>query len=138
MRKFKKYELIMLIVCLILLVTACSEAEPIVTEIGSFEYSQEFMPSIEDTAAAEGNTLLVIYLKPAGGTQLDLDKAQEYFFNGTKAKLADETYDLKCIAIEEVNNAYVRLGLVFEVKDNGYEDAAEQPVVNLVLPSVPE
>jgi hypothetical protein len=125
-----------LIVCLVLLVTACAKADPIVTDIGSFEYSQEFMKSIDDTAAAEGNTLLVVYLKPAEGTNLDLDAAEDYFFKGTQTILADNTYDLKCIAFEEVDNAYVRVGLVFEVVDNGYEDAAEQPTVQLVLPSV--
>jgi len=126
----------MLVVCLILLVTACAKAEPIVTDVGSFEYSQDFMHSIDDTAAAQGNTLLVIYLKPADGTNLDLDAAEDYFFGGTQAVLADNTYDLKCIAFEQVDNAYVRVGLVFEVADNGYEDAAEQPTVRLLLPSV--
>ncbi len=136
MKKTKKFDLLILVVCLLLLVSACSKADPIVTDVGSFEYSQEFMPSIDDAVAAEGNTLLVVYLTPASGTDLDLDAAQDYFFSGTKAILANETYDLKCIAYEQVNNAYVRLGLVFEVKDNGYTDSAEQPVVQLVLPSV--
>lgn len=136
MRAYKKYNLVILMVCLILLVTACAKADPIVTDIGSFEYSQEFMPSIDDTVAADGNTLLVIYLKPVEDTTLDLDAAEEYFFSGTQAILADNTYDMKCIAFEQVDSAYIRVGLVFEVADNGYEDAAEQPTVQLVLPSV--
>lgn len=136
MRAYKKYNLLILVICLILLVTACAKADPIATDIGSFEYSQEFMQSIDDTVAAQGNTLLVIYLKPVDGTNLDLDAADDYFFGGTQAILADNTYDLKCIAFEQVDNAYVRVGLVFEVADNGYEDAAEQPTVQLVLPSV--
>lgn len=138
MRAYKKYNLLILVACLILLVSACSKADPIVTDIGSFEYSQEFMHSIDDTTAADGNTLLVVYLKPTDGTNLDLDAAEDYFFSGTQAILADNTYDLKCIAFEQVDNAYVRVGLVFEVADNGYEDAAEQPTVQLVLPSVEE
>jgi major membrane immunogen (membrane-anchored lipoprotein) len=135
MRAYKKYNFIILVVCLLLLVTACAKADPIVTDIGSFEYSQKFMPSIDDVAAAEGNTLLVIYLKPAEGTSLDLDTAEDYFFSGTQATLADTTYDLKCLSFEKVDNAYVQVGLVFEVTDNGYEKAAEQPVVQLSLPS---
>ena len=136
MRAYKKYNLLILMVCLILLVTACAKADPIVTDIGSFEYKQEFMKSIDDTVAADGNTLLVIYLKPAEGTNLDLDAAEDYFFGGTQAILADNTYDLKCLSFERVDNAYIRVGLVFEVVDNGYEEAAEQPTVQLVLPSV--
>ncbi len=135
MRAYKKTNFIILIVCLILLVTACAKAEPIVTEIGSFEYSQKFMSSIDDVTAAQGNTLLVIYLKPAKGTTLDLDKAEDYFFKGTQATLADATYDLKCLSFEKVDNAYEQIGLVFEVADNNYEKAAEQPVVQLILPS---
>ncbi len=135
MRAYKKTNFIILIVCLVLLVTACAKADPIVTEIGSFEYSQKFMSSIDDVTAAEGNTLLVIYLKPAEGTTLDLDKAEEYFFRGTTATLAGTAYDLKCLSFEKVDNAYEQVGLVFEVTDNGYEQAAEQPVVQLSLPS---
>jgi len=136
MRAFKKYNLLILVICLILLTAACAKGEPIATDIGSFEYSQEFMQSIDDTVAQDGNTLLVIYLKPVDGANVDLDAAEDFFFSGTKAVLADNTYDLKCIAFEQVDNAYVRVGLVFEVADNGYEDAAEQPTVKLILPSV--
>lgn len=135
MKAYKKYNLLILVVCLILLTTACAKAEPLVTDIGSFEYSQEFMSGIDDTVAADGNTLLVIYLTPTEGTTLDLDAAEDYFFGGTQATLADATYDLKCLSFEEVDNAYVRVGLVFEVVDNDYEKAAEQPVVQLILPS---
>ena len=135
MKAYKKTNLLILIVCLVLLVTACAKAEPIVTEIGSFEYSQKFMPSIDDVTAAQGNILLVIYLKPAEGTTLDLDTAEDYFFKGTTATLAGATYDLKCLSYEKVDNAYVQVGLVFEVTDNNYEKTAEQPVVQLSLPS---
>lgn len=135
MRAYKKTNLVILIVCLILLVTACAKPDPIVTEIGSFDYSQKFMASIDDVTAAQGNTLLVIYLKPAEGTTLDLDIAEDYFFKGTTATLAEATYDLKCLSYEKVDNAYVQVGLVFEVTDNNYEKAAEQPVVQLSLPS---
>ncbi len=33
--------------------------------------------------------------------------------------------------------AYIRFGLVFEVKDNGYDKATEQPQVKLMLPAEP-
>lgn len=121
-----------------LVLTACSSPEPIQTGIGSFEYEQTFMSQIEDTVPAEGNTLLVIYLTPVDGTQVDLDAAKDYFYNGTKVKLAGETYDFKCLAYEKVDNSYIRFGLVFEVKDNGYAEATEQPTVELILPAVPE
>lgn len=135
MRAYKKTYLIILIVCLVLLVTACAKADPIVTGIGSFDYSQEFVQSIDDVAAADGNILLVVTLTPVEGTTLDLDAAQNYFFGGTQATLAGATYDLKCLSFERVDNAYEQVGLVFEVLDNNYEKSAEQPVVQLSLPT---
>ena len=36
-----------------------------------------------------------------------------------------------------MDGSYIRYGLVFEVKDNGYADATEQPVVELLLPPLP-
>ena len=117
--------------------SACSAPQPIATDIGSFEYEQKFMPQIEDTVAAQGNTLLVIYLTPVDGTAVDLDAAKDYFYNGTKVELAGETYDFKALAYEKVDNSYIRFGLVFEVKDNGYSEKTEQPQVKLILPQLP-
>jgi hypothetical protein len=116
---------------------ACSGPEPIETGIGSFTYEQKFMPEIDDLAAGEGNTLLVIYLTPAGGTAADLDAAKEYFYNGTQVELAGETYDFKALAYEKVDGSYIRFGLIFEVEDNGYSEEAEQPQVKLILPRMP-
>ena len=127
-----------LAVCAALLLSACSAPEPLKTDIGSFEYKQTFMTQIGDTVPSEGNTLLVIYLTPVEGSDVDLDVAKDYFYNGTKVKLAGETYDFKCLAYEKVDESYIRFGLVFEVKDNGYADATEQPVVELMLPPLPE
>jgi len=135
MRTYHKINFIILVICLIVLVAGCAKPDPIVTDIGSFEYSQEFMTSIDDVTAQSGNILLVVYLKPVEGTTLDLDAAEDYFFKGTQATLAGTTYDLKCLSFEKVDNAYVRVGLVFEVTDNNYEKASEQPVVQLSLPS---
>jgi hypothetical protein len=118
--------------------SACSAPAPVETAIGNFEYEQTFMPQIDDTVAAQGNTLLVIYLTPVDGTKVDLDLAKNYFYNGTKVELAGETYGFKCLAYEKVDGSYIRFGLVFEVKDNGYADATEQPQVKLMLPPLPE
>lgn len=131
------YILLVLAICTVLLLGACSAQEPIVTDIGSFEYEQTFMSQIGDTVPAEGDTLLVIYLTPVDGTKVDLDAAKDYFYNGTKVKLAGETYDFKCLAYEQVDSSYIRFGLVFEVKDNDYAEATEQPVVELILPPLP-
>jgi hypothetical protein len=117
--------------------SACNAPEPIKTDLGEFEYEQTFMTQIGDTVPAAGNTLLVIYLTPTEGTTVDLDLAKDYFYNGTKVKLAGETYDFTCLAYEQVDGSYIRYGLVFEVKDNGYADATEQPVVELLLPPLP-
>jgi len=128
----------LLAVLMAVTLSACSSPEPIETAIGNFEYQQTFMSQIGDTVAAQGNTLLVIYLTPVDGTEVDLDTAKSYFYNGTKAELAGETYDFKCLAYEKVDGSYIRFGLVFEVKDNGYAEATEQPVVKLMLPSLPK
>ncbi len=127
----------LLAVVLAVALSACSAPEPIKTDIGEFQYEQTFMAQIGDTVPAAGNTLLVLYLTPAEGTSVDLDLAKNYFYNGTKAKLAGETYDFTCLAYEQVDGSYIRYGLVFEVKDNGYADATEQPVVELLLPPLP-
>ena len=116
---------------------ACTGPEPIQTGIGSFTYEQKFMPEIEDLKAGEGNTLLVIYLTPAAGTAADLDAAREYFYSGTKVELAEETYDFKALVYEKVDGSYIRYGLIFEVRDNGYSEEAEQPQVKLILPQTP-
>ena len=113
---------------------ACTGPEPIQTGIGSFTYEQKFMPEIEDLKSGEGNTLLVIYLTPAAGTAADLDAAREYFYSGTKVELAEETYDFKALVYEKVDGSYIRYGLIFEVRDNGYSEEAEQPQVKLILP----
>ena len=127
----------LLAVVLAVALGACSAPEPIKTDIGEFEYEQTFMPQIGETVAAAGNTLLVIYLTPGEDTTVDLDLARDYFYNGVKAKLAGETYDFTCLAYEKVDGSYIRYGLVFEVKDNGYAEATEQPVVELLLPPLP-
>ena len=127
----------LLAVVLAVALSACSAPEPIKTDIGEFEYEQTFMAQIGDTVPAAGNTLLVIYLTPGEGTTVDLDLAKDYFYNGTKVKLAGEAYDFTCLAYEQVDGSYIRYGLVFEVKDNGYADATEQPVVELMLPPLP-
>jgi len=49
-------------------------------------------------------------------------------------ELAGETYDFKALAYEKVDGSYIRYGLIFEVKDNGYSEKAEQPQVKLILP----
>lgn len=135
---------LLLAICLCLLLAACSEAKPIETGIGEFEYGQVFMDKLEDQAKgielvpAQGNIYMVVYLTPAADNEVSLDDAESYFLNGTKAILAEQTYDLYCLAHEQVDKSYIRFGLVFEVTDNGYLDAAEQPVIQLLLPLVPE
>ena len=144
MKTRAKKTVLLLALCLCLLLAACSETKPIETGIGEFEYGQVFMDKLEDQAKGielvpeQGNIYLVVYLTPAAGNEVTLDDADSYFLNGTKAVLAGETYDLYCLAHEQVDKSYIRFGLVFEVADNGYMDAAEQPVIQLLLPSVPE
>ena len=137
MRRSIRNILLVVAASVVMLLCACSEAEPVVTDIGSFQYEQKFMTQIGDTTAAEGNTLLVIYLTPVDEVSVDLTAAKDYFYNGTQVVLADETYDFKCLAYEKIDNSYIRYGLVFEVKDNGYSEETEQPVVELRLPALP-
>lgn len=137
MMKASKLISVLLAAALAVALSACSAPEPIKTDIGNFEYKQTFMTQIGDTVPAAGNTLLVIYLTPVEGTAVDLDLASAYFYNGTKVKLAGETYDFTCLAYEQVDGSYIRYGLVFEVKDNNYAKATEQPVVELMLPPLP-
>lgn len=130
----KRKILLVLIICVALLLCACSKAEPISTGLGDFDYDQEFTSQIDTETAAEGNTYLVVYLTPADGTEVTLDEARKYFLNGTKATVSEQTYDISFLVFERVDKQYIRFGLVFEVKDNGYEEAKEQPVVSLTLP----
>lgn len=133
-----------LLLCAVLL-AACAQAEEIQTGIGNYTVSQDFETSItansgEQVNAAGGNILLVLTLTPGEGVALDLDQADDYFLSGTQATLDGQTYDLKCIVYERANAGatVVKCRLVFEVKDNGYADAAEQPDVELILPSSPQ
>lgn len=138
MMKASRLLAVALALVMALVLGACTASDPIQTGIGSFTYEQKFMPEIEDLKAGEGNTLLVIYLTPAAGTPTDLDAAREYFYSGTQVELAGETYDFKALVYEKVGGSYIRYGLIFEVKDNGYNDEAEQPQVKLILPKAPE
>lgn len=135
----KKFALLLVIVCMAL--AACSAPPTVTTPLGKFEYSQEIMSSIKDDqgnslTAAQGNTLLVVYMTPDGKSNITEDQAYSYFYNGTKATVEGQSYDLKCIALEMAGGK-VRYGLVFEVADNGYDK--KQPDVALFVPqSVPE
>jgi len=135
----KKYIVLIVCLCAVLALSACQQQEPIPTELGEFTYAQDFTPNLgEDVIAAEGNTLLVIYLSPVTGLEVDLDAADDYFYSGTQVILDGETHDLKCVAYERTSNKVVRCVLVFEVPDKGYDEASEAPVVQLVLPSLPD
>lgn len=129
--------------CLLILLAACGEVKTLDTGIGSFEYEQSFMQSIENettgTAVPEsGHIFLVIHLTPADNTEVSLDEVADYFLGGTQAVLADETYGLYCVAHERIDGSRIRHGLVFEVIDNNYANAAEMPTVQMVLPSAPQ
>jgi hypothetical protein len=94
------------------------------------------MASIKDDqgnslAAAAGNTLIVVYMTPDKDSKVTEDQAYSYFYNGTKATVEGQSYDLTCIALEKAGGK-LRYGLVFEVKDNGYDK--KQPDVSLSLP----
>ena len=137
----------LIVLCACLLLTACSKAEPIKTPIGSFDYSQTYVTSIQNRfggtegsafVPAQGNIFLVVYLTPVGGSDVSLDEAQNYFQTATSAYLAGEAYELFCLAFEQIDGVSERIGLVFEVKDNGYEDAAEPPALKLELASAPQ
>lgn len=145
MRNYAKKALLIWALSLLILLAACGEVKTIDTGIGSFEYGQSFMQSIDNETTpsgtivpASGNIFLIITLTPAEGTQVSLDQAEDYFLGGTKAVLAGETYALFCVAHERIDGAHIRFGLVFEVADNGYADAAELPAVQLMLPSAPQ
>jgi hypothetical protein len=132
-----------LLIC-VLLLCACAKAEELQTAIGNYTISQDFVTDIQtntgqDVTAAPGNILLVITLTPEEGVTIDLDRADEYFMNGTKATLDDQEYDIKCVVYERnsAGDPVIKCRLVFEVMDNGYAEAAEQPKVGLTLPSVP-
>jgi hypothetical protein len=130
----KKFALLMILVCLAL--AACSAPPAVSTPLGKFEYTQETMAGIEDDqgnslTAAAGNTLLVVYMTPDKDSSINEDQAYTYFYNGTQASVAGQTYDLKCIALEK-SGGRLRYGLVFEITDNGYDQ--KQPDVSLSLP----
>ena len=138
MKKF----ILPLLLCAALLLSACAQAEQIQTGIGNYTVSQDFETSIaansgETVAAAEGSILLVLTLTPEEEVAIDLDQADEYFLGGTQVKLDGQVYDLKCVVYERksAGDPIIKCRLVFEVKDNGYADAAEQPSVELILPS---
>lgn len=131
----KRLALLALVIC-VALSAACSAPATISTAIGEFEVGQEVMDSIEDDqgsslAAADGNTLLVVYVTPAKDTNVTEDVVQAYFNSGTQAVIGNERYDLKCMAFEKTAGK-LRYGLVFEVPDLGYE--SKKPDFQLSIP----
>jgi hypothetical protein len=130
----KRIILLMVILVMALAFCACTPAEPVSTALGEFLYEQEFMPSVGEDTAADGNTFLVIRLTPTEGTEVTLDEAHDFFYDHpTQAVVDGETYDLYCLAYEQAGDKSMRYALLFEVKDNGYEDAKEPPTVTLKL-----
>ena len=139
-----KKTILLLLLCVVMLLAACAQAEEIKTGIGNYTKTETFMSEItsnsgETVKADAGNTLLVVTLTPAEGVVVDLDKADEYFMNGTQAPLDGPTYDIVGVAYERENagDPIIKCRLVFEVKDNGYSDSNEKPEVQILLPSVP-
>lgn len=131
----KRNVLLVLVLCVVLMLCACKQEDTVSTALGEFTYKQVFTSSLGDDVVAEsGNTLLVIYLTPTDGSDVD-DAAKDFFYSGTKAKIDGASYDMSYLAYEKVNDSYMRYVLVFEVADNGYETASEPPVVELILPS---
>ena len=136
----KKFMILLMMMSMAVLFCSCDKPDSIGTDVGEFEYKQEFVTSYgseeggDQIAASSGNTFLLIYLKPADGTELDLDAADDYFHSGVKADVDGDTYDMLHLAYEKVNESYVRCVLIFEVADNGYSDGSKTPVVKLVLP----
>ena len=131
----KRFVIMGLAICIAVMFCACGEPVTVQTGIGEFEYEQVITSELDDDISAEdGNTLLVIYLTPVDGGEMDLDEVREYFYSGTQASVDDTTYDLKCLAYEEVAGRYVRCALIFEVPDNGYSDGDNDPEVSLILP----
>jgi ABC-type enterochelin transport system substrate-binding protein len=139
-----KKTILALLLCAVMLLAACAQAEEIKTGIGNYTKTEEFMSEItansgETVKAAAGNILLVVTLKPAEGVTVDLDQADTYFMSGTKATLDNQSYDLIGVVYERANagDKVIKCRLVFEVKDNGYADSNQKPDVVLTLPSVP-
>jgi len=131
----KKFILVVLSLCMITAVfTGCGKSEPIATKLGEFEYEQVFTKTLGDEASGEGNVFLVVYLTPAEGNEVTLDQAQEYFYDGTKARVAELEYDMSFLVYEKVDGEFLRYGLVFEIMDNDYENAKSHPDVTLILP----
>ena len=123
-----------LIIIMALAFCACTPSEPVSTALGEFLYEQEFMATVGDDTAADGYTFLVVRLTPAEGTEVTLDEAHDFFYdNPTQAVVDGGTYDLYCLAYEQTAGNEMRFALLFEVEDNGYEDAKEQPAVTLKL-----
>ncbi len=135
----KRNILIILIFCAMLALGACGAAQAYPTAIGDFESDQDTMAAIEDDhgnafAASPGNILLVIYLTPAEKNDVTEDQACAFFYSGSKAKVDEQVYDMKCLSLEKVGNK-VRYGLVFEIANNGYTNK-NKPVPVLQLPNV--
>jgi hypothetical protein len=133
--------LLPLLICAILALSACAQAKEIQTQIGNYTVNQDFETKITassgEVTASEGNILLVVTLTPEEGVTLNLDQADEYFMNGTKVTLDSQTYDIKCVVYEreDAGDPVVKCRLVFEVKDNDYAEANEQPKIEITLPS---
>jgi len=136
-----KKTILLLLLCAVMVLSACAQAEEIKTGIGNYTQTASFMSEItansgETVTAAPGDILLVVTLTPAEGAVVDLDQADEYFMNGTQATLDGATYKIVGVAYERENagDPIIKCRLVFEVPDNGYSDSKEKPEVQLVLP----
>ena len=130
----KTIALLILAVFAAALFCGCAQEEPIETDLGAFHYEQEFVRSVGDDTAADGNTFLVVRLTPADGTNVTLDEARAFFYdNNTQSVVDGVTYDLYCLAYEQTGGSNIRFALLFEVEDKGYEDSNEQPEVSLIL-----
>ncbi len=138
----KRTILPVLIFCVILALAACGAQKAYPTAIGDFETDQETMLTMEDDhgnalAASPGKILLVIYLTPAEGNEVNEDQACAFFYSGSKVAVGGQIYDMKCISLEKVG-AKVRYGLVFDIANNGYtEQNKPEPVLQLPQ-SVPQ
>ena len=131
----KTITLLILAVFTAALLYGCAPEEPLVTDLGAFHYEQEFVRSVDDDTAADGNTFLVVRLTPADGTDVTLDEARAFFLldNTTQSVVDGATYDLYGLAYEQTGGSNIRFALLFEVEDKGYEDSKEQPEVSLIL-----
>ena len=130
----KRKLLVVIVICIAFLLSACAAPEPITTALGDFEYEQIFTPQLGEEVASEGNTFLVVYLTPVEGNAVTEDDAQEYFYRGTGARVDSEEYSMAFLAYEKVDGSFLRFGLVFEVIDNDYENAKQLPETSLILP----